>query len=85
MTIGRRYELLMAVAARGIPEARRKELLDAVSIELECTFYDLSIEERFWVFGSMMLLAMKPYSDQVGEIAREMFVDPPLEGPHGKN
>jgi hypothetical protein len=83
MTIGRRYELLMAVASRNIPESRRKWLLESASLSIDTAVVGLSKEEYFWLFGSMMILAMKPYSDHVGEIVKEMYGDLEVEEPHG--
>jgi len=66
MTIGRRYELLMCVAARNIPEKRRKELLDLAQAWLasqECTVRNH--EELFYMWGAMAGMQIANYSEDL--------------------
>jgi hypothetical protein len=62
MTIGRRYELLMSIASRNIPEARRKELLDLAQRWRDSQAERIvSHEELFYLFGAMTGLHMQLY------------------------
>lgn len=66
MTIGRRYELLMSVASRNIPEARRKELLELATSWMEsdaCTVR--SHEELFYMWGAMAGIQMANYCEDL--------------------
>jgi hypothetical protein len=64
MTIGRRYELLMAVASRNIPAERRKELLDIAQEWRDADAHRIiSHEELFYLFGAMIGFQMKLYCE----------------------
>lgn len=66
MTIGRRYELLMSVASRNIPEARRKELLDLATRWMESDGCGVkSHEELFYMWGALAGIQIKNYSEDL--------------------
>jgi hypothetical protein len=64
MSIGRRYELLLACAAHTIPEARRNELLDRLSAWLDSQS-GINEEERFYMLAAMAGIQMINYCEQL--------------------
>lgn len=64
LTIGRRFELLSACAAREIPEARRTEIVERCTRWLD-TQRGLSDEERFYMFAYMAITCMVNYCEQL--------------------
>jgi hypothetical protein len=66
MSIGRRYELLMANAARNISEPRRKELLEAAARWMESPGCPAKThEELFYMWGAMAGIELVNYSKEV--------------------
>jgi hypothetical protein len=66
MSIGRRYELLMAVASRNIPEARRTELLELATRWMESDACGVrSHEELFYMWGTMTGIQIGNYSEDL--------------------
>jgi hypothetical protein len=65
MSIGRRYELLLACAAHTIPEARRNELLDRLKRWMDQECGDVNHEELFYVLGAMAGIQMINYCEQL--------------------
>jgi hypothetical protein len=66
MTIGRRYELLMSVASRNIPEERRKYLLDLASKWMMSDACPVtSHEELFYMWGALTGIQIKNYSEEL--------------------
>jgi hypothetical protein len=79
VTLGRRFELLTAHAARNIAAQRRTELLDSVQDWLESDDCPAeSIEEMFYALAGVAAICMSEYCEEVqarigGEILeREM-------------
>jgi hypothetical protein len=70
MSIGRRYELLLALAARNIPSARREELLELVTRWIESDACGvISHEELFYMLGGMAGIQMGNYSEDLADAA----------------
>lgn len=68
MTLGRRYELLMAVAARNIPEPRRRELIEMAMRWMESDACAVeSHEELFYLWGAMTGVQMVAYMETMQE------------------
>ena len=66
MTLGTRYELLMCNAARNIPEARRKELLELATRWMESDACGVkSHEELFYLWGAMAGMQIANYSEDL--------------------
>jgi hypothetical protein len=66
MTLGHRYELLMCLAARNIPEERRKELLDLASRWMQSDACGVhSHEELFYMWGAMAGIQIANYSEDL--------------------
>ena len=66
MTLGTRYELLMCMAARNIPERRRKELLELASKWMESGACGVkSHEELFYMWGAMAGIQIANYSEDL--------------------
>jgi len=83
MNIGRRFELLMAMASRNIPPARRAELLERGMRWREsqdCAAR--SNEELFYLWGAMAGMQMQSYCEDLqtrwgGEILKEALKEAP--------
>jgi hypothetical protein len=66
MTIGRRYELLMANAAHNIPDAQRKALLEAATRWMESPACPArGHEELFYLWGAMTGIQMANYCEEL--------------------
>jgi hypothetical protein len=66
VTIGRRYELLMAVAARNISEARRNELLELASKWMRSDACGVkSHEELFYMWGALAGIQLRNYTEDL--------------------
>jgi hypothetical protein len=66
MSIGRRYELLMANAARNISEPRRKELLEAAARWMESPGCPAKThEELFYMWGAMAGIQIGNYCEDL--------------------
>lgn len=66
MSIGRRYELLMCVASRNIPKARREELLELATRWMESDACGVrSHEELFYMWGAMAGMQLVNYSEDL--------------------
>ena len=65
MSIGRRYELLMAVASRSIPKPRREELMVRMLEWLQGPMKDATVEELFYVLGAEVAIGMGRYTEVV--------------------
>lgn len=79
MTLGRRYELLMANAAHNIPECRRRELIEIALQWMESDACSVeTVEEMFYLWGAMTGIQMKAYEQTIqtqigGEILKKEF------------
>ena len=65
MTVGRRFELLMACCSRTIPEARRNALLERLKDWRDAECCDLNDEELFYMLGAMAGVQMIRYCEHL--------------------
>lgn len=87
MTLGRRYELLTAHAARNISDERRRELLDMFQEWMDSSRCEVSgHEELFYMLAAMAGIEMGNYMEEIqakvgAEIIEKALVPDVQSGP----